>query len=547
MSDSGEGAQTAGQLFGTVCAKMGNGLWTVEIIPAEIEPPARSQEGASGIRIRFGTEPMTNMGDQADLVVSFNEQVLYSRIDQNALRTGTVLLIDDKWSDDEDPGIQEAYQKALDDFRERGYDVRGIPIHTETSKVTDNPMRGKNMWVVGLLCALYNRNLDVAKDEVQKIFERKRKGQAVVDMNHKLLDAGYAWAIEHLDERFQIPSAEQEQEMVVMSGNAAVAMGAMAAGIEVCSMYPITPATSATHYLSSVFHEAGGTIHQAEDEIAAAGFAIGASYAGKTAITITSGPGMALKTEMLALAVMAEIPLVVVDVQRGGPSTGLPTKVEQGDLLSSIFGMPGDSPKVVIAASSIDECFHFIITARKLAEAFYTPVIVLTDANLATGQTSFPMPEPNEDWLSPPVDQSPWQEGVAPYAWDQKTGLSRRPRSRPGGRRLRAHGPGSRREQPHRLRVGHQSARHDHAQPQDRRSAEDPEAAGGPRRSGGRHAGGGLGLDAQRHRRGGRSHPQGRAQGRLSVSALPLPLRAGTQGDLLPLQARDDGRDQLQR
>jgi 2-oxoglutarate ferredoxin oxidoreductase subunit alpha len=370
---------------------------------------------------------MTNMGDQADLVVSFNEQVLYSRIDQNALRSGTVLLIDDRWASDEDPGIQEAYQKALDDFRARGYDVREIPIHSETSKVTDNPQRGKNMWVVGLLCALYNRNLEIAKEEVAKIFERKRKGQAVIDMNHKLLDAGHAWAIEHLDERFDVPAEEQETEMVVMSGNAAVAMGAMAAGIEVCSMYPITPATSATHYLSSVFHEAGGTIHQAEDEIAAAGFAIGASYAGKTAITITSGPGMALKTEMLGLAVMAEIPLVVVNVQRGGPSTGLPTKVEQGDLLSSLFGMPGDSPKVVMAASSIEECFHFVITARKLAEAFYTPVIVLTDANLATGQTSFPRPEPNEDWLSPPVDQSPWKEGVAPYAWDQETGLSRRP------------------------------------------------------------------------------------------------------------------------
>jgi 2-oxoglutarate ferredoxin oxidoreductase subunit alpha len=427
VSDSGEGAQTAGQLFGTVCAKMGNGLWTVEIIPAEIEPPARSQAGASGIRIRFATRPMTNMGDQADLVVSFNEQVLYSRIDQNALRSGTVLLIDDRWASDEDPGIQEAYQKALDDFRARGYDVREIPIHSETSKVTDNPQRGKNMWVVGLLCALYNRDLEIAKEEVAKIFERKRKGQAVIDMNHKLLDAGHAWAIEHLDERFDVPSEEQDQSMVVMSGNAAIAMGAMAAGIEVCSMYPITPATSATHYLASVFHEAGGVIHQAEDEIAAAGFAIGASYAGKTAITITSGPGMALKTEMLGLAVMAEIPLVVVNVQRGGPSTGLPTKVEQGDLLSSLFGMPGDSPKVVMAASSIEECFHFVITARKLAEAFYTPVIVLTDANLATGQTSFPRPEPNEDWLSPPVDQSPWKEGVAPYAWDQETGLSRRP------------------------------------------------------------------------------------------------------------------------
>jgi 2-oxoglutarate ferredoxin oxidoreductase subunit alpha len=434
VSDSGEGAQTAGQLFGTVCAKMGNGLWTVEIIPAEIEPPARSQAGASGIRIRFATQPVTNMGDQADLVVSFNEQVLYSRIDQNALRSGTVLLIDDRWASDPDPKIQEAYQKALDDFRARGYEVREIPLHSETSKVTDNPQRGKNMWVVGLLCALYSRDLEIAKKEVQKIFERRRKGRDVVDMNHRLLDAGHAWAIEHLDERFAVPCEEKTTPMVVMSGNAAVAMGAMAAGFEVCSMYPITPATSATHYLASVFQEAGGVIHQAEDEIAAAGFAIGASYAGKTAITITSGPGMALKTEMLGLAVMAEIPLVVVDVQRGGPSTGLPTKVEQGDLLSSIFGMPGDAPKVVMAASSIEECFHLVITARKLAEAFYTPVILLTDANLATGQTSFPMPEPNEDWLSPPVDQSPWKEGVPAYAWDPETGLSRRPvPGQPGG------------------------------------------------------------------------------------------------------------------
>ena len=547
VSDSGEGAQTAGQLFGTVCAKMGNGLWTVEIIPAEIEPPARSQAGASGIRIRFATRPMTNMGDQADLVVSFNEQVLYSRIDQNALRSGTVLLIDDRWAADEDPAIQEAYQKALDDFRGRGYEVREIPIHSETSKVTDNPQRGKNMWVVGLLCALYNRDLGIAKEEVAQIFQRKRKGQAVIDMNHKLLDAGHAWAIEHLDERFDVPSEEQDTAMVVMNGNAAVAMGAMAAGIEVCSMYPITPATSATHYLASVFHEAGGVIHQAEDEIAATGFAIGASYAGKTAITITSGPGMALKTEMLALAVMAEIPLVVVDVQRGGPSTGLPTKVEQGDLLSSMFGMPGDAPKVVMAASSIEECFHFIITARKLAEAFCTPVIVLTDANLATGQTSFPRPEPSEDWLSPPVDQSPWEEGVAPYAWDQETGLSRRPVPGQAGGAFVLTGL-AHDEKSH---IAYESAINqrvdEDAQPQDGRAPEDAQAAGGPRRPRGRPAGGGLGLDARCHRRGGRSHPQGRAQGRLLVSALPVAAGARTEGDLRPLQARHDRRDQLQR
>ncbi|NIV47417.1 MAG: 2-oxoacid:acceptor oxidoreductase subunit alpha, partial [Gammaproteobacteria bacterium] len=162
-------------------------------------------------------------------------------------------------------------------------------------------------------------------------------------------------------------------------------------------MYPITPATSASHYLAGCFHKVGGFVHQAEDEIAAIGFALGASYAGKTAVTITSGPGMALKTEFIGLAVMAELPLVVVDVQRGGPSTGLPTKVEQGDLLSSLFGQPGDAPKVVMAPSTIEECFHFVITARKLAESFRMPVIVLTDANLATGQGLYPYPEPQEE------------------------------------------------------------------------------------------------------------------------------------------------------
>jgi len=427
VSDSGEGAQTAGQLFGNACAKMGNGVWTVEIIPAEIEPPARSKEGASGIRIRFGTEPVTNMGDHADLVIAFNEQVLYGRIEQDALRPGTIVLIEDKWASNPDPDVQEAYAKALDEFRERGYDVREVAMEEQTLKFTDNPQRGKNMWVVGMLCAMYSRDLAPVELEVRHIFERRRKGEAVITMNHKLLRAGYEWGMENLDKRYHVPSRPSEQEMVVMNGNAAAAIGCMAAGIEVCSMYPITPATSATHYMAGIFQNAGGFVHQAEDEIAAVGFAIGASYAGKTPITITSGPGMALKTEFLGLAVMAELPLVVLDVQRGGPSTGLPTKVEQGDLLSSMFGMPGDTPKIVMAPATIEECFHFIITARKLAETFYMPVIVLSDANLGTGQTPFPYPDLSEDWLSPPVNQAPWKKGVAPYAWDQETGLSQRP------------------------------------------------------------------------------------------------------------------------
>jgi 2-oxoglutarate ferredoxin oxidoreductase subunit alpha len=191
-------------------------------------------------------------------------------------------------------------------------------------------------------------------------------------------------------------------------------------------MYPITPATSASHYLSDVFENVGGTVHQAEDEIAACAFAIGASYAGKCAVTITSGPGFALKQETIALAVMGEIPLVVVDVQRGGPSTGLPTKVEQGDLLFACFGGHGDTPKVVMAASDIEDCFYTMITARKIAETFNTVVVVLSDASLASSQQPFPRPHFTKDWLAPPIDQSPIPEGAKPYDWDSLTGLARR-------------------------------------------------------------------------------------------------------------------------
>lgn len=191
-------------------------------------------------------------------------------------------------------------------------------------------------------------------------------------------------------------------------------------------MYPITPATSASHYLSEVFEKVGGLVHQAEDEIAACAFALGASYAGKCAVTITSGPGYSLKQEVIGLAVMAEIPLVVVNVQRGGPSTGQPTKVEQGDALAAIFGSHGDAPKVVLAPCSIEDCFYSVITARKIAETFGMVVVVLSDASLSTAQQPFPRPQFSEDWLAPPVDQTPVPPGGKPYDWDPVTGLSRR-------------------------------------------------------------------------------------------------------------------------
>ncbi len=191
-------------------------------------------------------------------------------------------------------------------------------------------------------------------------------------------------------------------------------------------MYPITPATSVSHYLSSVFEKVGGIVHQAEDEIAACTFAIGASYAGKCAVTVTSGPGYSLKQEAIGLAVMGEIPLVVINVQRGGPSTGQPTKVEQGDLMAAIFGSHGDAPKVVIAPGTIEDCFYSVITARRIAEAFNMVVVVLSDASLASSQQPFPRPQFSEAWLAPPVDQSEVPEGSKPYDWNPATGLARR-------------------------------------------------------------------------------------------------------------------------
>ncbi|MDX1661084.1 MAG: 2-oxoacid:acceptor oxidoreductase subunit alpha [Gemmatimonadota bacterium] len=424
VSDSGEGAQKCGQIFGTVSAKMGNGVWTVEIIPAEIEPPPRIPAGASGNRIRIGSEAVTNWGDEANVIAAFNEQALLGRHRLDALADDATILIENVWKDHPDEDIQRAWSNAMRELSTRDYRIVEVPMQVECLEVVDNPRLGKNMFVLGLLCWIYDRDVDLAREQIARAF--RKKAQKVVDVNHELLALGYAWAEENLDFRMEVAPRPTEKEMVVMNGNQAVALGAVASGMELAAMYPITPATSVSHQLGEMFERFGGVVHQAEDEIAAAGVAIGASYAGKTAFTITSGPGMALKTEFLGLAIMTETPLVVVDVQRGGPSTGLPTKVEQSDLLAAIFGQPGDAPHVVLAPATIEECFHSMVTARRIAETFRTVVMVLSDANLATGVQPFERPVPRPEWIAPPPDQSPIPDGARPYEWDERTGLSRR-------------------------------------------------------------------------------------------------------------------------
>jgi 2-oxoglutarate ferredoxin oxidoreductase subunit alpha len=424
ISDSGEGAQRCGQSLGAIAARMGNGIWTVEIIPAEIRPPARSIAGASGNRIRIGSGRVSNGGDETDLVVAFNEQVLLGRVRAGELKPGCIILLENMWRGHADAAIAAAYVETHDRLVEAGYRVLEIPMEQECRTIVADPRRGKNMFALGMLCSLYSLDLQLARDQVALTFGKK--DQEVVAQNVKLLDAGHDWAEAHLDFKFSIPAERSKEPQIVINGNTAIALGVLASGMEICAMYPITPATSASHYLSDVFEKVGGIVHQAEDEIAACAFAIGASYAGKCTVTITSGPGYSLKQEAIGLAVMGEIPLVVVNVQRGGPSTGQPTKVEQGDLLAAIFGSHGDAPKVVMAPSTIEDCFYSIITARRIAETFNMVVVVLSDASLATSQQPFPRPVFSESWVAPPVDQSAIPEGMKPYDWNAATGLARR-------------------------------------------------------------------------------------------------------------------------
>jgi 2-oxoglutarate/2-oxoacid ferredoxin oxidoreductase subunit alpha len=424
ISDSGEGAQRCGQSLGGIAAKMGNGVWTVEIIPAEIRPPARSVAGASGNRIRLGSRRVSNGGNEADLVVAFNEQVLLGRVRDGELKPGCIILLESMWREHSDPKIAASYAEAYDRLTTAGYRIYEIPMERECLKLVADARRGKNMFALGMLCNLYSLDLQLAREQIAVTFGKKDAG--VIKSNIRLLEAGYDWAAANLDLKFEIPAERATEPQIVVNGNTALALGILASGMEVCAMYPITPATSASHYLSDVFEKIGGVVHQAEDEIAACAFAIGASYAGKCAVTITSGPGYSLKQEAIGLAVMGEIPLVVVNVQRGGPSTGQPTKAEQGDLLAAMFGSHGDAPKVVLAPSTIEDCFYSIITARKIAETFNMVVVVLSDANLATSQQPFSRPQFSEAWLAPPVDQSAVPDGSKPYDWHADTGIARR-------------------------------------------------------------------------------------------------------------------------
>ncbi|HET9350061.1 MAG TPA: 2-oxoacid:acceptor oxidoreductase family protein, partial [Burkholderiales bacterium] len=250
ISDSGEGAQRCGQSLGSIAARMGIGIWTVEIIPAEIRPPARSVAGASGNRIRLGAGRVTNGGDLTNLVVAFNEQVLLGRVRAGELAPGCTILLESMWREHRDPAIRESYEKAVASLRSAKYNVIEIPMGRECNAVVPNAEKGKNMFALGMLCCIYSLELALAREQMALTFGKK--AQAVIDSNVKLLEAGYRWGEKNLDFKYRIPAERPKEPQVVVNGNTALALGVLASGMEICAMYPITPATSASHYLSDV-------------------------------------------------------------------------------------------------------------------------------------------------------------------------------------------------------------------------------------------------------------------------------------------------------
>ncbi|MEK7361121.1 MAG: 2-oxoacid:acceptor oxidoreductase family protein, partial [Pseudomonadota bacterium] len=240
ISDSGEGAQKCGQSLGAIAAQMGNGIWTTEIIPAEIRPPARSVAGASGNRIRIGSGYITNGGDETDLVVAFNEQVLLGRVRAKELKPGCIILLEDMWRTHADPKIVASYMETHDKLVAAGYKVIEIPMERECRTMVADARRGKNMYALGMLCHIYSLELKLAVDQIILAFGKKDK--SVVDSNIMLLEAGQKWAAANLDFCYSIPAVRSTEPQLVVNGNTALALGVLASGMEICAMYPITPA-----------------------------------------------------------------------------------------------------------------------------------------------------------------------------------------------------------------------------------------------------------------------------------------------------------------
>ena len=404
--DSGDGMQLTGTLFSYTSAIFGNDISTFPDYPSEIRAPQGTIGGVSGFQVHFGHNEVYTPGDYADVLVAMNPAAL--KANAKWVKPGGTIIIDVDSFDEKN--LRKAGYKTNDPITEDklgDFNIIKAPITALTKESLkdmglDNKsiLRSKNMFALGLVYWLFNRPLDNTKEYITKKFKKK---PVVVEANLKVLEEGYNYGsiIQALTPSYQISPADIEKGFYRnINGNTATAWGLIAAaeksGLELfLGSYPITPATDILQELSAR-KDLGVKVFQAEDEIAGITSTIGASFAGDLAITSTSGPGLALKGEAIGLAVIAELPIVVVNVQRGGPSTGLPTKTEQSDLMQALYGRNGESPVVVVAASTPTNCFDYAFYASKIAVEHMTPVILLTDGFLGNGTQPWKIPDMDE-------------------------------------------------------------------------------------------------------------------------------------------------------
>ncbi len=431
--DSGDGMQLTGTIFSNLSAVFGNEISTFPDYPAEVRAPQGTLSGVSGFQVHIGSKRILTPGEKADVLVAMNPAAL--KVNVKHLKTNSIVLIDTDSFKKND--LEKAQYTTDDPFTELGLtkvQVVAAPISSMVKEGLvdfglDNKsaLRCKNMFALGLICWLFERPLDEAMHMLQNKFAKK---PAIAKANIKALTDGYNYGhnIHANVSTYRIESMKMAPGTYMdVNGNKATAYGLIAAaekaGLRLfLGSYPITPATDILHELSKR-KDLGVITVQAEDEIAGVSTAIGASFAGCLAATSTSGPGLALKSEAIGLAVIAELPLVVIDVQRGGPSTGLPTKSEQTDLMQALYGRNGECPAVVLAATTPTNCFDAAFWAGKLAIEHMTPVILLSDAFIANGSSAWRLPELDKypeikpNYVSNYKEDKPWK----PYRRNKET------------------------------------------------------------------------------------------------------------------------------
>ena len=425
--DSGDGMQLAGNIFSTVSATVGNGISTFPDYPADIRAPQGSLTGVSGFQVHIGAGKVYTPGDKCDVLVAMNAAALKTQY--RYAKPGATIIIDTDSFGPKD--LEKAQFQSEDYLGEMGIDpdrVIQCPLTTMVKDCLadsgmDNKamMKCRNMFALGLVCWLFDRDLNLVANFLREKFAKK---PAIAEANIKVIQAGYDYGHNTHSSATNVYRVESKHKepgrYMDITGNKATAYGLIAAaekaGLRLyLGSYPITPATDILHELSK--HKSCGVITvQCEDEISGAASALGASFAGALGVTSTSGPGVCLKSEVMNLAVIMELPLVVIDVQRGGPATGLPTKSEQTDLLQALFGRNGESPMPVIAALSPTDCFDAVYQAAKMALEHMTPVILLTDAYVANGSGAFKLPEMAQlDAINPPYVPEELKGKWTPY------------------------------------------------------------------------------------------------------------------------------------